>query len=196
MASWWVVTYTASSGGALQLGTVIVQAASNGAARTAAAAQLPAGDQIGAARGPYPSQAAAASAGVKTSGGIGKGVNPLPGTGAPGTSPPSGGGQVAAGTASSPGSPCLISYPSANLLVTSVGGGCLLTKTNVRAMVGGLIIAAGGLVAIIGIALLVAEGFQKSGAQQGLTRIAGAMPGPSGTLIRTVRRDSGQQKGP
>lgn len=64
-----------------------------------------------------------------------------------------------------PGSPCLVSFPSAGLpLIGSVGGGCLLSKTNVRAMVGGLLVGAGGILFIGGVVILAAAGFRKTGA--------------------------------
>ena len=132
---------------------------------------------MGAARGPYPTQAAAAAAGVQTSGGLGKGVNPISGTAPPGTAPPSGGGQVSAtpSNLASSGSPCLVALPTVNLLVTSVNGACILTKTNVRAMVGGMILGASGILAIVGLSLLVVEGFQQSGAGEAGGRSLGAV---------------------
>jgi hypothetical protein len=72
-----------------------------------------------------------------------------------------------------PGSPCLISYPSASVpLVGTVGGGCLLSKTNVRAMVGGLLLGAGGILVLGAVAVLAAAGFRKSGA---VDKVAGGV---------------------
>jgi hypothetical protein len=60
------------------------------------------------------------------------------------------------GTGTGSTNPCLLSIP--------VLGGCALTKTEARAMIAGLIIGASGLIGLIGVMLIVAEGFRKSGA--------------------------------
>lgn len=147
---WWVVTYTSTGSGASQLGTVIVQASSQGAARTLAASKLPDYDQVGAARGPYDSQSAAASAGVGTGGG-GKPVKPTPGTGGPNATPPSGGGQVTANPSNLQSAACLAQLPSL------LGGGCIFTKTNARAVIAALMIAAGAGIAVVGLVVLAAQ---------------------------------------
>jgi Lysozyme like domain len=95
--------------------------------------------------------------------------------------------------------PCLVSLPS----VGPVGGGCFFTKSNARAWVGGLCIAAAGLIAIPAVLLLAAAGFQRaapavSGLAGGLERTPGY-----GTVIRQARHRSamraaqqqGQQQG-
>lgn len=55
-----------------------------------------------------------------------------------------------------PGDCCLIKVP--------VLGACIFTRTDARALMGGLVIGAGGLLTIVGLALLMVEGFQRSGA--------------------------------
>jgi len=50
---------------------------------------------------------------------------------------------------------CLINIPVA---------GCVLTKTQGRAMIAGVIIGASGLIGLIGLMLIVAEGFRQTGA--------------------------------
>jgi hypothetical protein len=86
---------------------------------------------------------------------------------------------VAPSTAST--NACLINIPVA---------GCVLTKTQGRAMIAGLIIGASGLVGLIGVMLIVAEGFRKTGAAHaagGALETAGAatafVPGLEGAGI-------------
>ena len=98
-----------------------------------------------------------------------------------------GGGAQISGT---PGSPCLIAYPSTSLpVVGTVGGACLISKTNVRAMVGGLLIGMGGLIFIGGVVVLVASGFKKSGAASKIAGAASAIPG--GQLVGAGVRAAG-----
>jgi hypothetical protein len=175
--SWWVVTYTAQGTGAAQLGTVILQATSNSQARKDAAAQLPPNYKIGAARGPYKSQSAAANAGVSTKGG--KSVTPIKGTAPTGTKPPSGNGQVSANPSNlayNPNSSCLISYPSVNLLVTSVNGGCLFTKTEGRAFVGGFMLVAGGVMVLAAGILMTVYSLEKTPAGSAISTLRKAVP--------------------
>ena len=89
---------------------------------------------------------------------------------------------------SQPGSPCLISFPSAGLpLVGSVGGGCLLSKTNVRAMVGGLLIGTGGILFLGGIAVVVAAGFKKTGALDKVAAGVAFVPGAGPVAAAGIR---------
>ncbi len=87
-------------------------------------------------------------------------------------------------------SPCLISFPKSNLAVFSVGGGCLLSKTNVRAMAGGLIFGASGFVVIAGAVILVAAGFKRSGALNRVATAASVVPGGQAVAkgLRTAGR--------
>jgi hypothetical protein len=120
-------------------------------------------------------------------------VNPEPGSGgfaAPGQKGV--GSQNAQATApkvgSDPGSPCLISFPSAGLpLVGSVGGGCLLSKTNVRAMVGGLLIGAGGILFVGGVVVLAAAGFRRTGAVDKAAGGVGFVPGVGPVAAAGIR---------
>jgi hypothetical protein len=74
-----------------------------------------------------------------------------------------------------PGSPCLISYPSAGLpLVGTVGGGCIVSKTNVRAWVGGALLGAGAVLFFGGVVILAASGFRKTGALTKAAELAAA----------------------
>jgi len=101
------------------------------------------------------------------------------------STPPSATGvPAAAGTASTtaavtvvPGT-CVVPYPTLNLVVTTVGGGCILSKSEARAVIGGLCLVAGGLIALPGLIILVAAGFRASG-------IGGAAAGAAGPLEAT-----------
>jgi len=104
----------------------------------------------------------------------------------PGANSGSGGNNRGKGNPSNPApkitgdktSPCLVSWPSAGLpLVGSVGGGCLLSKTNVRAMAGGLLVGMGGLLFAGGAVVLVAAGFRKTGAVDKLAAGVAFVPG-------------------
>jgi hypothetical protein len=89
------------------------------------------------------------------------------------------GAQTTAAVTVVPGT-CVIPYPTLNLVVTTVGGGCVLTKAQARAVIGGLLITAGGLIALPGLIILVAAGFKASGAASAVARAAGPlakMPG-------------------
>lgn len=72
---------------------------------------------------------------------------------------------------------CLFAMPSVDLGITSVGGGCLLAKTNARAILGGLILTGGIIVGGVGVVLLAAFGFGKSSAGQKAIAAAQLVPG-------------------
>lgn len=83
-------------------------------------------------------------------------------------------GAAAATTAAAtvvPGT-CVIPYPTLNLVVTTVGGGCILSKSEARAVIGGLVLTGAGLLLIPGILILAASGFQHSGAAGAVRTIA------------------------
>lgn len=83
----------------------------------------------------------------------------------------SGGGAVTA--ASTGGGTCVISMPS----IGPIGGGCLFTKSNARAMIGGLCITAGVLIALPGVVILALAGFERTGGAQQIAAVAGRVPG-------------------
>lgn len=70
---------------------------------------------------------------------------------------------------------CVIPYPTLNLVVTTVGGGCLFSKSQARAVIGGLCIAAGALIAVPGLVILVAAGFRATGAAAAVNSAAGPL---------------------
>jgi len=73
---------------------------------------------------------------------------------------------------------CLIGPPSVSGLGITIGGGCWFSKSEARALIGGLTITAAGLIMIPGLIILVAAGFRASGA-------AGALAGAAGPLEAT-----------
>jgi len=103
----------------------------------------------------------------------------------PGANSGSGGKRKGKGNPSNPNvqpqttlQPCLISWPSTSLpLVGSVGGGCLLSKTNVRAWVGGGLIVFSAVGGILAAGALIAVGFKRAGAFGKAADIAGIVPG-------------------
>lgn len=72
---------------------------------------------------------------------------------------------------------CLLGPPSISGLGITIGGGCWFTKSEARALIGGLMLGAAGLIAIPGLIILVAAGFRASGA-------AGALAGAAQPLAR------------
>lgn len=77
----------------------------------------------------------------------------------PDTSVPGGSGASSASTtASTTSADCLLAFPGVSVPIAgSVGGFCMLSKSEARAMIGALCLAAGGLAFVIG-ALVVAAG--------------------------------------
>ena len=68
-------------------------------------------------------------------------------------------------------------------ITPQVGGSCMIHKATIRHMTGGVLLAAGGFVALPGLLILVAFTFRTSGA----ARTAGqVLPGPYGQVARTV----------
>jgi len=88
--------------------------------------------------------------------------------------------------AAAQGDPCLISVPSA--LGFFLGSGCIYSKTNARALIAGGMIVAGSVIVLAGVALLAAEGFQRSGAAAALRGNPVTRP-----VFEITVRDSGQR---
>jgi len=63
---------------------------------------------------------------------------------------------------------------------------CLISKTEVRAVLGGLILVAGGLVMMPGLVIVMAYGFRATGAAAATARAAQYIPG-GGTAVRAAR---------
>lgn len=92
----------------------------------------------------------------------------------PGTTPDTSvpGGSSAALTSASGDATCAASWPSAGGLGISVGGGCIIHKKTVRHIMGGVLMAAGGLVILPGVAVLVVFAFRVTGAGKTVTGAA------------------------
>ena len=108
----------------------------------------------------------------------------------PGANSGSGGNNRGQGNPSNPdvqgtgSSPCLISWPSTSLpLVGSVGGGCLLSKTNVRAWVGGGLLVLSALGGVLAAGAVIAVGFKKAGAFGKAAEVAGFVPGGQAAAV-------------
>jgi hypothetical protein len=109
---------------------------------------------------------------------------------------PGGGGTAATdaadAAAAASGTPCLVTVPS----LGAIGGGCLFTKSEARAMIGALCMTAGALIMLPGLIILAAAGFRASGAGGRLGAAAGpleATPG-YGHAIRYARAQSARAR--
>lgn len=67
-----------------------------------------------------------------------------------------------------------------------VGGVCLLTKGQARAIEGGLLLLAGGIVASAGLIILASYGLKATGALQGVANAAAVVPGAGGLAAKAV----------
>jgi hypothetical protein len=86
----------------------------------------------------------------------------------------------AAAAAAAGDAACLITVPVIDLKVTSVGGGCLVTKSEARAVIGGMVMAAAGLIILPGLIIIAASAFVRSGAAGALAGAAGPLEGTYG----------------
>jgi Lysozyme like domain len=84
-------------------------------------------------------------------------------------------GSTTAALSSASASACLVQFPSVNLVVTSVGGGCLVTKSEARAVIGGVLLAAGGIMGLVSVLIIAASAFEHTGAGSALTKAAGVV---------------------
>lgn len=97
---------------------------------------------------------------------------------------------AATGGAGAPVPGCMLGPPSFSFAGFTIGGGCWLTKSEARAVIGGLLMFNAGLIVLPGLIILVAAGFRGSGAPAALAGAAGPLqsaPG-YGTVIRAARR--------
>ena len=75
----------------------------------------------------------------------------------------------------------------------TIGGGCILDKTQARGLAGGAFLVAGGLVMLAGVIILIAaaaaskRGQSVQGAVAGSADAIGAAPGPGRVAARGVR---------
>jgi hypothetical protein len=97
-----------------------------------------------------------------------------------------GGAQPATLTAAdtSLASDCLIGIPNPAHSIPVIGGlfstnlTCLFTKPEARALAGGVIMLASGVVALTGVLILAAYGLKRSGALDKVAKVAGVVPVP------------------
>lgn len=82
------------------------------------------------------------------------------------------------------GSDCAMTFPSIDLGVTSVGGGCLLTYSTERAIISGLLLGVAGIIALAGMVILAASAFQHTGASAAVGKVASLTP--AGRVARAV----------
>jgi Lysozyme like domain len=90
----------------------------------------------------------------------------LSGSTTPDTSVPGSGSATATTTAATSSADCVWSWPSVDLGVTSLGGGCILSKAQARAILGGACVGAGLLIGLVGAVILAASVFHHSGADR------------------------------
>jgi hypothetical protein len=105
------------------------------------------------------------------------------------TSAGSASAQVAGGGASGPNSStdptCAWGF-SGSILIKTINV-CVVKKTTIRHAVGGLVLAGGGIVLLVGAAILAASAFQGSGAARAVERTVELTPG-AGRAVKAVRR--------
>ena len=107
--------------------------------------------------------------------------------------------QQAAGSGAASGSTSNSSDPacawgfSGSLVVTSVNI-CVVKKTTLRHLVGGLVMGAGGSVVLVGAVILAASAFQRSGAQRAVSNAVGMVPG--GQVIKQVAARAPAKRAP
>lgn len=92
---------------------------------------------------------------------------------------------------------CVLMVPSIDLKVTTVGGGCLITKSEARALIGGLLMLAGGTVFAVGVLIVAASAFESSGAGRAATQAVSAIPGvgnAAATAVSRARPRSGRRR--
>jgi Lysozyme like domain len=97
---------------------------------------------------------------------------------------------AATGSVGAPVPGCMIAPPSFSFAGLTIGGGCIFTKSEARALIGGLVLTAAGLIMIPAVIILVAAGFRATGAGGALSSAAApleATPG-YGQAIRYARR--------
>lgn len=78
---------------------------------------------------------------------------------------------------------CLIVVPTVDLKITSVGGGCLITKSEARAVIGAGLMGAGALIGLVALVILAASAFDHTGAGK---VVAAVLPGPAGGAVRAA----------
>lgn len=76
----------------------------------------------------------------------------------------------------------------------SLPSACLVRKTEIRALIGGLLLGAGALMVLPGLVVVMAYGFKASGAAAAVGQVAHVVPGPYGKAIGTATRAAGTRR--
>jgi Lysozyme like domain len=111
----------------------------------------------------------------------------------PGTTPDTsvpGGGQQATLAADTSGQDCALSLGGQHIGILfghgpSLPSACLIRKTEVRAIIGAMLLTAGGLIILPGVLVLAAFAFRASGAQRAAVQAAGAVS-PAGRAAKAA----------
>lgn len=77
-----------------------------------------------------------------------------------------------------------------------VGGVCILTKGQGRAILGSLLIGAGGILSAGGLIILTAYGLKSTGALEGVAKAAQVVPGAGGLAAKAVSASGALKAGP
>lgn len=104
-----------------------------------------------------------------------------------------GGGGIST-TAATADPTCAIALPSAGLGPFSVGGGCFASKTQIRAILGGLMIGAGVVILGFGLAFLAVYGLERSRTAQTVVALVGGGKAAGGKAGRAAGGAAVQQR--
>jgi hypothetical protein len=126
----------------------------------------------------------------------------LNGSTTPDTSVPSGGAAGSATLTSATANPdCLWQFSGIGQGVPIIGSAinsgtsfCILSKSEARAIVGGLLLAGSGVAALVGLVILAAAAFNRTGAASAVAQAASAVPG-GGVVAAPLRRVQGRSGG-
>jgi hypothetical protein len=95
------------------------------------------------------------------------------------------GGGGAGGPNSSTDPTCAWGF-SGSILIKTINV-CVVKKTTIRHLVGGLVLAGGGVVFLVGAAILAASAFQRTGAARAVEQVVQVTPG-AGRAVAAVKR--------
>jgi hypothetical protein len=114
----------------------------------------------------------------------------------PDLSAPGGGQASASGTTAAAGPECAFSIGGQHIGILfghgpSLPSACLISKTEVRAVLGALIMVAGGLVMMPGLVIVMAYGFKATGAAKAAAEVAPYL-GPYGKALGTAAKGAGR----
>jgi Lysozyme like domain len=104
----------------------------------------------------------------------------------------SGGGAAAtAATLTAANPDCLVSFPSGKVLFLTVGGQCIITKSEARGAAGAVILLNGGLIMLAGVVILAAYGLKSTAAREVAGTLAGAASKAAGRPVKPPAYGSG-----